>query len=119
MLIKLFDSSNDVDMKQHILEYLGTSSNPQAAEKVLAIARSDANNDLKLKAIEFLGFRSDGFDAIVALFDASRDVETKRRLLDALAWSRDPRTAQKLFSIAQSDPNPELRRAAVDWIAFR
>jgi len=119
MLIKLFDGSNDVEMKKHILAYLGMSNNPKAAEKVLSIARSNSDKELQQDAIGYLALRPNAFDDLVSLYDTSRDAETKRSILDSIGMSRDPRATQKLFSIAQSDADPELRRVAVDYIAFR
>jgi beta-lactamase regulating signal transducer with metallopeptidase domain len=121
MLIKLFDSSSDVEMKQYILGYLGVSSNPQAAEKVLAIARSGSDKGLQRDAISYLAMRPNPnvFDEMVSMYDASRDADLKRHILDYLGTSKDPRAGQKLFSIAQSDSDPDLRRAAVDYIATR
>jgi hypothetical protein len=119
MLIKLFDGSNDVEMKKHILGYLGMSNNPKAAEKVLSIARSNTDKEVQREAIGYLAQRPNAFDELVSVYDTSRDVEIKRSILDSIGMSRDPRATQKLFSIAQSDSDPELRRVAVDYIAFR
>jgi beta-lactamase regulating signal transducer with metallopeptidase domain len=119
MLIKLFDSTNDPDMKDHILSYLGMSSTPQAAEKVLALARSAADKDLQKKAIDFIAFRPNAFDELASIFDSSKDTDTRKHILAYLGMSRDPRASQKLFSIAQSDPDPDVRRDAVDYIALR
>jgi len=119
MLIKLFDTSNDAEMKKHILGYLGMSGNPQAAEKVLAIARSDADKDMQREAIGYVGFRSNAYDQLVSIYDTSKVSETRKYILGFLGMSGDPRVNQKLFSIAQSDPDPELRREAVDYLAMR
>jgi len=119
MLIKLYDTSTDVNMKEHILNYLGFSANPQAVEKVFAIARNDADKEMQEQALNWVAMRPNSFDTLVSLFDASRDPNRRRHILDLLGMSSDPRATQKLFSIAQSDPDPELRRTAVDYIAFR
>jgi hypothetical protein len=71
------------------------------------------------RALDYVAMRPNSFDMLVSIFDASRDQNRKRHILDLLAMSPDPRAGQKLFSIAQSDPDPELRRTAVDYIAFR
>jgi hypothetical protein len=55
----------------------------------------------------------------VSLFESARDPEMRRTLLDYLAQSPDPRVLDKLFSIAQSDPDADIRRSAVDYIAER
>jgi beta-lactamase regulating signal transducer with metallopeptidase domain len=119
MLIKLYDTSSDANMKEHILNYLALSSNPQAVEKMLAIARNDADKEMQEQALNWVAMRPNSFDTLVSLFDASRDPNRRRHILDLLGMSSDPRATQKLFSIAQSDPDPELRRTAVDYIAFR
>ena len=119
MLIKLYDTSTDVNMKEHILNYLGFSANPQAVEKVFSIARNDADKEMQEQALNWVAMRPNSFDTLVSLFDASRDPNRRRHILDLLGMSSDPRATQKLFSIAQSDPDPELRRTAVDYIAFR
>ena len=106
-------------MKKHILGYLGMSNSPRAAEKVLAIARSNADKEIQREAINYVAFRPNAFDELVSLFDSSRDAETRRVILENIGMSRDPRATQKLFTIAQSDADPELRRLAVDYIAFR
>jgi hypothetical protein len=106
-------------MKDHILSYLGMSSTPQAAEKVLALARSAADKDLQKKAIDFIAFRPNAFDELASIFDSSKDTDTRKHILAYLGMSRDPRASQKLFSIAQSDPDPDVRRDAVDYIALR
>ena len=119
MLIKLYDTSSDANMKEHILNYLGFSPNPQAVEKMLAIARNDTDKEMQEQALNWVAMRPNSFDTLVSFFDASRDPNRRRHILDLLGMSSDPRAGQKLFSIAQSDPDPELRRTAVDYIAFR
>ena len=119
MLIKLYDTSSDANMKEHILNYLAFSPNPQAVEKMLAIARNDTDKEMQEQALNWVAMRPNSFDTLVSFFDASRDPNRRRHILDLLGMSSDPRATQKLFSIAQSDPDPELRRTAVDYIAFR
>jgi hypothetical protein len=119
MLINLLDNSNDREMKMYILDHLGFSNNPQAAEKVLAIARSNADKDLQNHAIAYLAFKPNTFDELVSIYDASRDTELKQQILQYIGFSTDPRVGKKLFAIAQSDPDPELRRQAIAFIAMR
>jgi beta-lactamase regulating signal transducer with metallopeptidase domain len=119
MLINLFDSSKEPEMKMYILDHLGMSKNAQAAEKVLAIARSSADKDLQMHAVDYLAFGPNAFDGLVSIYDASRDSDLKQHILQYIGMSRDPRVGKKLFSIAQSDPDPELRRQAITFIAMR
>jgi len=116
LLIKLYDSSQDVEVKRHILDYLGSSSTPEASQKVLSVARSDADPELRRHAIDFIASKADPA-ALIALYDESRDQELKRHILDYIAGSSSPQAAQKLLSVAKSDREPELRRHAIDYLA--
>jgi beta-lactamase regulating signal transducer with metallopeptidase domain len=118
-LIALYDESREKELKRHILDYIGSSSSPQAAQKLLSVARSYSEPELRRHAIDYLGSKPDAFDTLVDLFDNTREPELKRHVLDYLGSSNDPRALQKLFSIAQSDPDRNMRRAAVDYIAGR
>ena len=81
--------------------------------------RSDADKDMQREAIGYVGFRSNAYDQLVSIYDTSKVSETRKYILGFLGMSGDPRVNQKLFSIAQSDPDPELRREAVDYLAMR
>jgi len=118
-LIKLYDDSRDPDTKRYVLDYLGSSSSPQASEKVLSIAKSDPELPLRRLAIDYIGSRANAFDTLVDLYDNIREPELKRHIVDYIGSLSDPRALQKLFSIAQSDPDRNLRRLAVDYIGSR
>ena len=118
LLLKLYDSSQDVELKGQILDYLAMSKAAKAAEKLLSVARSDANLELRRHAIDVIGLRPGAFDTLVALYDSKPDVETRRHIVDSLGMSQDPRALEKLFSIAQSDPDRDVRHHAVDCIAM-
>ncbi len=118
-LIKLYDESREPDLKAQIMDFLGSSDNQQAIDKLLSIARSDAEPQLRRHAIDYIASKPKSFDTLVTLYDNSREPEIKRHILDYLGSSTDPRALDKLFAIAQSDPDRELRRAAVDYIAAR
>jgi hypothetical protein len=74
---------------------------------------------LRRHAVDYLGSKPDAFDTLVDLYDNTREPELRRHVLDYLGASNDPRALQKLFSIAQSDPDRNMRRTAVDYIAGR
>lgn len=119
LLLKLYDGSKDIDVKQEVLSYLAESDNPKAADKVLSVARTEPNADLRRAAISYIAEKEKSFDSLVALYDGDTDVQVKQAILSYIAESDDPRVNDKLFSIAQSDPSPELRRAAVSYLAER
>src|SRR5215475_4713795 len=119
MLLKLFDSSTDVEIKGQILDYLADSKSPNAVEKLLSIARSGKDPELRQRAIDYVASRPDAFDILVSLYDGNPGPDIKEHILDYIGSSKDPRALEKLFSIAQSDPDREMRRMAVDYIASR
>ena len=55
----------------------------------------------------------------MSLFESGREPEMRRMVLGYLAESSDPRVLDKLFTIAQSDDDAEIRRSAVSYIAER
>jgi hypothetical protein len=118
LLLKLYESSQDVDVKEYILDHLAMSTAPKASEKLLSVARSDANPELRRRAIDVIGMRPDAFDTLIALYDRKPDVETRMHIVDSIGMSQDPRALEKLFSIAQSDPDHDVRHHAVDCIAM-
>jgi beta-lactamase regulating signal transducer with metallopeptidase domain len=118
LLLRLYESSQDVDVKSQILDYLAMSKAPKASEKLLIVARSDANPELRRRAIDVIGMRPGSFDTLIALYDSKPDVETRMHIVDSLGMSQDQRALQKLFSIAQSDPDRDVRHHAVDCIAM-
>ena len=119
LLLKLYDSTQDLETKRTILSYLGGSDNPKAAEKVLSIARADPNLELRRAAISYIAGQDKSFDVLVSLYERDSDIQIKLAVLSYLADSDDSRVVDKLFSIAQSDPSPELRRAAIGHLAER
>jgi HEAT repeats len=56
---------------------------------------------------------------LASVYDHDTDVQVKRIILSYLGVSEDPRATDKLFSIAQSDPSPDLRRGAIAYLAER
>jgi hypothetical protein len=58
-----------------------------------------------------------GTDALIKLYDSSKDPDIKRSVLDYLSDRDGAKAADKLRSVAQSDPDPEMRRDALDRLA--
>ena len=108
-----------MNLKRDALEYLAETGDPRATAKIRAVAQSDADMNVRRAAIEYLGQTAGSFEDLVALFDATQEPQLKRDLLEALAQLDDPRVTGKLFSIAQSDPDRQLRRDAVEYLADR
>ena len=51
LLIEIYDGMNDVDAKETIIRHLGERGDARASAKLLAIAKGDADSDLRQAAI--------------------------------------------------------------------
>jgi hypothetical protein len=116
LLIKLYDGTQDIEVRRQILDYLASSSSPQAAEKLRSVAQTATEPELRVHAIDYLASRADPAQ-LISIYDQTREPEIKRHVLDYLAGSNTPQASEKLLSVARSDPDPELKRTAIDYIA--
>jgi beta-lactamase regulating signal transducer with metallopeptidase domain len=119
LLLKLYDSTQDIQVKLEVLSYLAGSSSAKASEKILSISRADPNPQLRREAISYVAGEAKSFETLVSLYDGTTEPEAKLAILDYIGGLADPKAADKLFSIAQSDPLPQLRMAAVAYLAGR
>jgi beta-lactamase regulating signal transducer with metallopeptidase domain len=118
-LIKLYDTEKDVEMKLSIMGYLARSTDPRASEKLLAIIHSDSDLEVRLPALGWIAGKAKSLDALVSLFDNEKTLEMKLAMIGWIAGSSDPRASDKLLSIVQSDPDVEVRRSALGYLAGR
>jgi beta-lactamase regulating signal transducer with metallopeptidase domain len=116
-LIKLYDNTKDLDIKRSVLGYLADRDGTKAADKIRSIAKSDSDPDMRRDAVAHLAEHAKSFEELVALFQNAGDPEMRRMVLGYLGESSDPRVLDKLSSIAQSDPDADVRRNAVAYIA--
>ncbi|WP_298264950.1 HEAT repeat domain-containing protein [Gemmatimonas sp.] len=54
--------------------------------------------------------------SLVQVYDTSREMEIRRQVLALLASVRDNAGTDKLISVARTEKNPELRRAAITYL---
>jgi HEAT repeat protein len=50
------------------------------------------------------------------LYQTERDTEVKSQILHAFSQMNDPRALDKLFEVARSGENSELRQQAIHWL---
>jgi beta-lactamase regulating signal transducer with metallopeptidase domain len=118
-LISLYETVKEVDVKRHVLDYIGASSEADAAAKLLSIAKSDPELDLRRGAIDYIAAAPNSIDRLISLYDEVREPDIKRHVLDYIGSSPDPKATAKLLSIVKSESDMDLRRQAVDYIASR
>ena len=118
-LISLYDTVKEVDVKRHILDYIGSSREAEAAAKLLTIAKSDPELDMRRAALDYIAAVPNSIDRLISLYDETGETDIKRHILDYIGSSSDPKAAAKLLSIVKSESNMDLRRQAIDYIAGR
>src|SRR5688572_718300 len=109
---KTLAGNSSVRVKERALFVLSQSRAPRAREVVIGVAKGTSNPDLRVAAIRYMG-RISGPETLQALEDiyrGSNEVDVKRAALQALSTAR---ATDRIGSIARSEKDPELRRAAV------
>jgi beta-lactamase regulating signal transducer with metallopeptidase domain len=122
---KLYDATPDPELKSTILGYLAEIGGSRAHQKLMAIAQSESRQELREAAVGHIAQRSQytrsdaAIEDLIRLYDAAREAEIKRTILNHLGEAGGPRARQKLLAIAKADPDIELREAALGFIAQR
>jgi tetratricopeptide (TPR) repeat protein len=115
MLQKLLQGTSSPRVKSRALFVLAQSNSAKAREVLVNIAKGGSNPDLQMKAVQYLGIHG-GAESRAALADvyaSSSDVDLKKRILNAFMVSGE---RDRLLRAAQSEQNPELRAAAVQFL---
>jgi beta-lactamase regulating signal transducer with metallopeptidase domain/HEAT repeat protein len=121
-LVQLYDASSDVKVKGEIIPYLlrreGRDSkvdNSKAVAKLISIAKSEQNEELRNKAVRYLGaVRGDeGADSLIQIYDGLQDQKMKQYVIRSLAQNRSRKAVDKLIKIAKNDSDPVVRQFAI------
>ena len=121
-LVQLYDGTSDVKVRGEIIPYLlrreGRDSkvdNSKAVAKLIAIAKSEQNDDLRNKAVRYLGAvkGDDGANALIQIYDGLQDQKMKQYVIRSLAQNRSRKAVDKLIQIAKNDSDPVVRQYAI------
>jgi HEAT repeat protein len=121
-LIQLYDGSNDVKVKSDIIRYLlrresGSNKvdNSKAIAKLVAIAKSEQNEELRNKAISYLGAvkGDEGANTLIQIYDGLQDQKMKQYVIRSLAQNGGRKAVDKLVQIAKNDSDPVVRQYAI------
>lgn len=121
-LIQLYDGTTDVKVKGEIIGYLlrreGPNSkvdNSKAIAKLTAIAKSEQNEELRNRAIRYLGNvkGDEGADTLIQIYDGLQDQKMKQYVIRSLAYNKSRKAVDKLIQIAKSDADPTVRQYAI------
>ena len=112
VLEKMLTSANSPKVKDRALFVLSQSHSAKAREIIANVAKGNANPDLQMRAIRYLGMMG-GADSRALLADAYRatpDVSVKRAILRSYMTSGD---RERLFGLAKGETDQALRAEAV------
>lgn len=119
-LVSLYDSISDPKAKGEIIAYLlrregDNVSNSRAIAKLTQIAKTETNEDLRNRAIRYLGNvkGDEGATNLIQIYDTVQDSKTKQYLIRSLAYNKSPKAIEKLKQIAKNDTDPQIRSAAI------
>jgi len=116
-LIQIYDAVTDVKIKGEIIGYLlrRKGDNSKAIAKLVAIAKTEKEEDLRSRALSQLFKLSgdDGTNSLIEVYDSVQDPKTKQRVIYYLASTKNRKAVDKLIKIAKSDPDPQIRQSAI------
>jgi HEAT repeat protein len=108
-------------MREGALELLADADVAEAVPVLVAVARSDPDQRLRLEAIEALGeIRSERAEASLVELARSGDVEIRRHAIEALAERAADggtlRALQSLIAIYDAEPDERLKEEIIDLL---
>jgi hypothetical protein len=120
---QLYASESTTELKEAILMSL---SNGRATDKLLEIAKSEKNAELRGDAIRYMGnmlgdtnrylgnARGDkSADAIGSLYSSESDKTVKMQIIRTLGTSG---AGKQLVDVTRGEKDPELKKAGVEWL---
>jgi HEAT repeat protein len=119
-LNKIYSSDPNLDVKRAALRSFGETNSPRAQSRLLEISKGESNPDLRKQAIRVLSERGEAaVDDLLKLFDSEQSVDVRRMTLQALSDIKSPRVEDKLFAVAGSNENLEVRKQAIRLLGER
>ena len=118
-LLKLFGTANSRELKEEIIDAIADTGDPTTAIRSLAaIARDDADREVRTEAVSALGDMEDerAIETLGQLYDSTRDEATRREILDALSEAGGAAALQKIISVAQSASSMAVRKHAIELL---
>jgi hypothetical protein len=111
-LWQLYGSETSVDVKKRILNAMFVGGN---TEKLVEIAKSEKNPELRKAAIHSIGLTGRGGDALAAIYTSDPDRDVRKQVLNALFLQDN---AKVIVDLARKETDPELKKSAVHWLSL-
>jgi HEAT repeat protein len=121
-LARIYDADRTLEIRKRLLNAFSESSDARALSKLLEVARTGDNVELRKFALRRLGDKNNEsmLDELMSVYQAESDTGVKREILNAFSGMKSPRAKAKLYEIARNPAeNPLLRRTVINRIAER
>jgi hypothetical protein len=107
ILAEIYGSSSDQNVKRAVLQAFESGRDK---DRLLAIAKSEQNQDLRLHAIRMLGSIQGTQAEMWSLFQAEQSTEGKQMILESMpsAGNQD-----RMLEVARTEKDPKVRRFAI------
>ena len=114
------NESEDMKIRRSAVHAISQSRDQAAFTFLLGVAKNDANVELRKTAIRALGERGESaVDELLKLYDSETVPDVKRSVLQSLSEIKSTRVEDKLFEIARSNDNMDVRRQAIRLLGER
>ncbi|MCU1307245.1 MAG: hypothetical protein JWN45_1940 [Acidobacteriaceae bacterium] len=112
-LRKLYKQTTTNDAKKEILHSMGIGGD---TDGLIEAAKSETDPDVRASAIHGLGIGGGkrGNEALVSMYPAQNDKETKKQIINALFIQG---AATQLVSLAKKETDPEMKKAIVSKLS--
>jgi HEAT repeat protein len=109
---KMLTAANSPKVKDRALFVLSQSHSARARDIIAGVAKGNANPDLQLRAIRYIGIMGgpDNRQILADVYRASSDTAVKRAILRSFMTAND---RERLFALAKGETDPSLRGEAV------
>src|ERR1044072_3501018 len=111
VLAEIYGSSNDHNVKRTILNAFESARDK---DRLLAIAKSEQDRDLRLQAVRHLGSIQGTQAELWALFQAESTPEGKQMILESIPSAGN---MDKMVEVARTEKDPKLRRYAINHLS--
>ena len=110
---QLYAAESSPEVRGRILHAMFVGGN---TAKLIEIARTEKDRDLRERAIQHLGTTRSAAagEALVAIYGSTGDLDTRKRVLEALFIQGN---ASQLVAVTRKESNPELKKVAVSRLS--
>lgn len=126
-LFRIYDAEQNLEIRKQVVAGLANRISERAGERLVQIARSGNNVELRTLAIRGISQRSrsiqgrdpeQDLSALLGLYDSERDDDLKNVILESISRYESKRATQKLMDVVRNSNEPvERRKRAISWLS--